>query len=372
MKTKQQCRHCNSRLAPDSGHCPVCQQSQSYLKEIIALVLAASIIAALAYLQLGHSPQRSDPTHADTPPPEREPAPRPDSPPLTPKRFPLHFKPVPTAQIPDSPGDPLSDPARRPPTAPAPQSIVYQGTRFRQSTGDYPFYTPETRWNAERQEYEFWRKGMHGSEVPLKVDVRRYFVSENQSQYPEPESGCGPTALLNLYIWYSKFGLLKESVHHSNPNTYKQLKFQQIDQKLLRIQRASRTRKGGTNTLAAIVAMDALVQEFSRDTLRLHFEIKQPPLKRHDFTRLSQGYRVGLLSVRPKDPHTGQLMDHHAVLAIRGDTAGMITLANWGDFSHGALVQRKDGQWFIPRDPSQHELKINHLSTLIPFVPHNP
>lgn len=63
------------------------------------------------------------------------------------------------------------------------------------------------------------------------------------------------------------------------------------------------------------------------------------------------------------------LLGNHAVLCIRGDRSGMITLANWGQFSHGRLVNRPDGQWFIPRDPSQHELRINNLTTLIPFTP---
>jgi C-terminal processing protease CtpA/Prc len=75
------------------------------------------------------------------------------------------------------------------------------------------------------------------------------------------------------------------------------------------------------------------------------------------------------MSVRPKDPMTGQLMGNHAVLVIRGDTSGKISIANWGKFSHGRLVQKKDGQWFIPDDRSQHELRINALTTLIPFVP---
>ncbi len=251
------------------------------------------------------------------------------------------------------------------------QAISYQGTAFQQPVGDFPYYTVEKKWNSQRKEYEFWRRGMYGSEIPLRIDARRYFLSENQSDYPEPASGCAPTALLNLYIWYSKFGLLKESIHHSNPETYKQLKFQEIDRKLLNIQRASRARNGGTNTLAAIVAMDELVQEFTRSPTRLHFDIKKPPLDKQDFINLSQGYRAGILSVRPKDPSTGRLMGNHAVLCIRGDTSGMITIANWGEFSHGSLVQRPDGQWFVPKDASEHELRINSLTTLIPFVPRN-
>lgn len=52
----------------------------------------------------------------------------------------------------------------------------------------------------------------------------------------------------------------------------------------------------------------------------------------------------------------GVLINYHAVLVIRGDTSGKITIANWGEFSHGRLVKRGDGQWFVPDDPKQHEL----------------
>mgnify|MGYP005857582797 CR=1 FL=1 len=245
----------------------------------------------------------------------------------------------------------------------------YKGTGFKQETGDFPFYVAEKRWDPKKRQYDFLRKGMQGTESQLRIDARRYFISEDQSNYPEPASGCGPTALLNLYVWYSKFGLLKESVKHSNFKTYKQLKFRQVDRKILDIQRESRTRHGGTNTLAAIVAMDELVQQNAKTPTRLHFEIKRPPLTRSDFTALSRNYRVGLLSVRPKNPRTGRLMGNHAVVCIRGDTSGMITIANWGDFSHGNLVKRGDGQWFIPKDATQQELRINTLTLLIPFTP---
>ncbi len=245
----------------------------------------------------------------------------------------------------------------------------YQNTKFKQLTGDYPYYVAEKRWNSKTKQYDFYRKGMHGSESVLKIEARRYFISEDQGNYPEPQSGCGPTALLNLYIWYTKFGLLHESIKHSDPTRYKQLKFSQIDRKLLSIQRESRTRHGGTNTLSAIVAMDELVQQYAKHPTRLHFEIKAPPLRYTDFRDLSRNYRVGILSVRPKDPKTGRLMGNHAVLCIRGDNAGMITIANWGKFSHGFLQERDDGQWFVPKNASEHEMRINSLTTLIPFQP---
>ncbi|MGB0744367.1 MAG: hypothetical protein ACPGSB_07555, partial [Opitutales bacterium] len=226
-------------------------------------------------------------------------------------------------------------------------------------------------WNPKKERYEFYRKGTYGREIKKRGDARRYFISENQADYPEPESGCGPTALLNLYIWYTKFGLLEESIKHADFETYKQLKFKEIDRKLLDIQRISRSELGGTNTLAAIVAMDELIQKYSKNkNTRLHFEIKKPPLSHKDFIGISRNYRAGILSVHPKDKRTGKLEGNHAVLCIRSDTSGRITVANWGTYSHGRLVNRPDGQWFVPGNPDEHEMRINNLAVLVPFTPY--
>ena len=281
---------------------------------------------------------------------------------------PMASNPQPITQQPNQAvsGDIIPSRLKAPKTAPL---INYRGTGFRQSQERFPYYVAEKKWNAQTKRYDFYRRGMQGAEVLMRGEARRYFISENQGDYPEPESGCGPTALLNLYVWYSKFGLLKESIRHSNPQRYKELKFHQIDHRIRDVQKQSRTQYGGTNTLATIVAMDELVQEYSRKPTRLHFEIKNPPLSAKDFTELSRNYRAGILSVRPKERQTGSLLGNHAVLCIRGDRSGLITIANWGEFSHGRLVNQKDGQWFVPRDGSQHELKINQLTVLVPFTP---
>ncbi|MDQ8194186.1 hypothetical protein QEH59_07105 [Coraliomargarita sp. SDUM461004] len=228
----------------------------------------------------------------------------------------------------------------------------------------------EKKWNPENKRYDFYRVGMLGNECIVNGDIRRYFLSENQSHYPEPASGCGPTALLNLYIWYTKFGLIQESIRHSDPARYKQLKFQEIDRRIAELQGQARSPTTGTNTLEQVLAIDEIVQSsHSRAPVRIHFEYKQAPLTIRDFIELSRNYRAGILSVRPKDSQTGTLMSHHAVLVIRGDTSGKISIANWGQFSHGRLVAKSDGQWFIPDTPDQHELLINQLTTLIPFIP---
>jgi hypothetical protein len=353
------CRFCNHSLAQAKQRCPACQRGQGRAGEVIALGLMLAIIGAVLYL-LVSGQTKSHRSHGEAA--------------------------TNRAGIRD--GDrsdrlPAFQPARHQPARSAPQDIIpirlsaaksaplinYQGTGFRQTQEHFPYYVAEKKWHPQKKRYDFYRRGMQGAELLMRGDARRYFISENQGDYPEPESGCGPTALLNLYVWYSKFGLLDESIRHSEPEHYKQLKFRQIDRKIRDIQQQSRTQHRGTNTLASIVAMDELVQEHSQGRTRLHFEIKKPPLSLKDFTGLSRNYRAGILSVQPKDPQTGLLMGHHAVLCIRGDKVGMITIANWGEFSHGSLVQRKDGQWFVPRDNSQHELKINNLTVLIPFTP---
>jgi hypothetical protein len=250
-----------------------------------------------------------------------------------------------------------------------PTYTQYQNTRFAQSQEDYPFYVAEKKWDNRKQTYDFFRVGMQGTERVIRHDVRRYFISENQADYPEPEGGCGPTALLNLYVWYSKFGLIHETITHSNPLAYKQLKFKQIDRIINHIQGQKRSRTDGTNVVEQVLAIDELVRKASNGKTRIHFEYKQPPLTREDFLNLTRNYRAGILSVRPKDPATGQLMSYHTVLVIRGDTSGKITIANWGKFSHGRLVSRQGSQWFVPDDGTQYEMQVERLTTLVPFTP---
>lgn len=233
----------------------------------------------------------------------------------------------------------------------------------------FDFYTLEKEWNASKQAYEFFRHGTYGTEQTSNRDQRRYFLSEDQANYPEPESGCGPTALLNLYIWYTKFGLIQESVRHSDLDTYKRLKFAEIDQRIGVLQGRAQRRETGTNTLEQVVVIDELLKTHSPTPLRMHYATKKPPLDLSDFLNISKHFRAGILSVRPLDPKTGRLRPYHAVLVIRADTSGTITIANWGTFSHGRLTQKSDGQWFIPSNPKDHSLKIVNFTTLIPFSP---
>ena len=376
-KTRRDCRCCDRPMAAKGDGCPTCKCSRNKPSETIALGLIVALLAALVSLLITDADQFWTSHFEDELYTEgveslalRE-VPKGKNPTsnmagqLLPLPAPLT---LPSAGGKGEVGPRLVLPTepRSPKTA---ATAIYEGTPFQQGEDNFRFYVAEKKWNAARKRYDFYRVGMPGAEIPLRGDARRHFISENQADYPEPESGCGPTALLNLYIWYSKFGLLDESIRHADSQRYKELKFEQIDRRILDIQKESRTKRGGTNTLASIVAIDALVQEYGRRPTRLHFEIKKPPLSAKDFVELSRNYRAGILSVRPRHPATGELMSQHAVLCIRGDSSGMITLANWGEFVHGRLANRDDGQWFIPRNGSRKELKIKNLTTLIPFTP---
>ncbi len=262
---------------------------------------------------------------------------------------------------------PQSSTARPSANARTDTSGIYQEIGFKSTGGKFPFYVADKRWNDDTGSYGFYRTGMHGTEVPLRGAARRYMLSENQANYPVPQSGCGPTALLNLYIWYSKFGLINETVQHANPERYKQLKFTQIDRRIAELKGQNRTPSGGTNTLELVLALEEIMAASGNQDIRMHFELKDAPLAQSDFLNVTRGYRAGILTVRPLI--NGQLERYHAVLVISGDRSGRITLANWGKFVHGRMVTRGGKQWFIPEDKSQPELLVERLTTLIPFRP---
>tara|TARA_B100000614_G_C14549833_1_gene493520 strand:+ start:1604 stop:2791 length:1188 start_codon:yes stop_codon:yes gene_type:complete len=385
------CRYCNARLHDGGPQCPVCARHQRRWPELAALLLAALVVGLTIWLQVAEPFTREQAT-AEGATASQTTGPAPHTPVAAPLAASVkHTAPInKLASAPEPAPVPATEQApkimpfssflkrtseRTTATEPLPRpraqpsNTRYQNTRFEQSRGDYPFYVAEKKWDPRKQAYDFYRVGMQGSERVIQHDLRRYFISENQSDYPEPEGGCGPTALLNLYVWYSKFGLIDESIKHSDPRAYKLLKFKQIDRIINHIQGHSRSRADGTNSVEQVIAIDELVRTASKEHTRIHFEYKQPPLSRSDFLNISRNYRAGILTVRPKDPTTGLLRGYHAVLVIRSDTSGKITIANWGDFSHGRIVNRQGKQWFVPDDAAQYELQVERLTTLIPFTP---
>ena len=194
-------------------------------------------------------------------------------------------------------------------------------------------------------------------------------LSEDQANYPTPETGCGPTAMLNILVWYEKFGLIPPLYRDADPRLYKLKLFREIDRRLAKQSGIIRTEERGVRNFDTAVVMDSIVNERTGGKVRIHTDWIEAPLKLSDFLETIKNFRAGYLIVTPKDLETGELLDDHAVVVIRTDRTGYITLATWGQHYHGRLKKRADGQWFIPRDSSDMELKVKALMRFIPFKP---
>lgn len=198
---------------------------------------------------------------------------------------------------------------------------------------------------------------------------RLSMLAEDQANYSVPESACGPTAMLNILIWYEKFGLIPPLFRDADPSNYKLKLFREIDDRLIQQSGYIRTEELGVNYMDTAVVMDSIIEERTDGKLRIHTDFLEEPLTLNDFLETTKNFRTGYLLVNPKDAITGKLLEGHAVVVIRADRAGYITLATWGQHYHGLIRKRPDGQWFIPQDNSHLELKIRGLIRFIPFEP---
>jgi len=218
-------------------------------------------------------------------------------------------------------------------------------------------------------EKAFYLRTIRGIECTNNSLNRLSMRSENQKSYPTPESGCGPTTMLNILIWYEKYGLIQPSNREADPARYKSKLFQKIDQRLTQQSGVRRTATTGVNHIDTAIVMDSIIRERSGDTMRIHTDTIIAPLKLSDFLETMPHFRSGYVIVTYEDPNTGQLLNNHAATVIRADRAGYITLATWGQVYRGRLSTRGDGQWFIPQDPIHFELKVRGLTRFIPFRP---
>ena len=231
----------------------------------------------------------------------------------------------------------------------------------------HEFNTVISHKNGGKNEY--FLQTMKGTERMNPGLNRLSMLSEDQADYTTPESACGPTALLNILIWYEKFGLIPPLYRDANPRHYKQKLFREIDRRLNQQSGFIRTEEIGIQSLDTAVVMDSIVNERTNGKIRIHTDLIDAPLKLTDCLETTKNFRAGYLVVRPKDAATGELLGAHATVIIRTDRAGYITLATWGQRYHGLLRKRADGQWFIPQDRSQMELKIVGLTRFIPYKP---
>ncbi len=224
-------------------------------------------------------------------------------------------------------------------------------------------------YDSRTRQIEYYLQPIPGKERINNSLNRLSMISENQQNYPQPESGCGPTAMLNILVWYQKFGLIQPFTRESNPTSYKQKLFREIDRRLTKEAGHPRTENIGSASGHIAIVMDEMVRDQSNGQLRIQTQHIDPPLQLKDLLDTMPNFRAGYLMVTPKNPKTGEIMQNHAVTLIRADRAGYITLGTWGQIYRGILRKRSDGQWFIPQDPNQYELKIIGMIRFTPFEP---
>lgn len=240
------------------------------------------------------------------------------------------------------------------------------------SSSECKFTVVKQRIEPQSGQPVYYFSPMLGIEQTNNSLNRLSIVSENQFDYPIPESGCAPTAMLNILIWYEKYGLIEPKHRDSDARQYKYKFFLEIDHRLAQQAGRRRNETLGINSADVAIVMDLIVSERSTGAVRIHTDTVPAPLELTDLLEGLQNFRASYLIVTPKNPHTGTLGVDHAVVVIRADSAGYITLATWGKRYRGLLKTRSDGQWFIPQGPSHLELKINELMRFIPFRPTTP
>ncbi|CAA6676365.1 MULTISPECIES: hypothetical protein [unclassified Lentimonas] len=234
------------------------------------------------------------------------------------------------------------------------------------------FKIVEREQNKDTGTFQFYRRTLRGTERTNNSMNRLSMLSEDQGKYPTPQSACGPTAMLNILVWYEKYGLIQPSFRDANTENYKFKLFREIDSRLSKQTGSVRTEENGVSDLDTAMVMDAIVRENSKNEVRIHTDIIKAPLKLNDLIDTMQNFRSGYLIVTPKSHSTGKMLNDHAATLIRADRSGYITLATWGQLYRGLLKKRPDGQWFIPQDPTHMELKVQAMMRFIPFRPTTP
>jgi len=252
-------------------------------------------------------------------------------------------------------------------------SLAAFGTSFGQSQlVDHDFRIIHYDPQASSDGTGYYETVLRGTERKNNSLNRLSMPTEDQLEYPEPASGCGPTAMLNILIWYEKYGLIEPYARNADSVRYKQAFFREIDQRLSQQTGTRRDQRNGTRAADAAIVMDALVHELSGGKLRIHTDYQSAPIPLKDFLGVMPNFRSGYLVVYPKDPRTGKRLGLHAVSLLRADRAGYLSLGTWGQVYRGILKKRGDEQWFIPQDPDQLELQILQLIRFIPFAPSEP
>lgn len=240
---------------------------------------------------------------------------------------------------------------------------------------------PETQAQTQLQNHRFrivipdpagtdqvFTQQMLGNERKNNSLNRLSLISESQNEFPQPESGCGPIALLNILVWYEKYGLIEPLFRDSNSKRYKRRLFAEIDRRIFEKSGLQRNDTAGSRSQDIAMVLDDIVNEQSDGKLRIHTDYYPTPLRLANMLDTMPNFRTGYVLGYPQDTN-GKPSALHAMTLIRADRAGYVTLATWGEKYRGLLRMRDGEQWFIPQNPEQVEIRIVGMIRFIPFQP---
>lgn len=200
--------------------------------------------------------------------------------------------------------------------------------------------------------------------------ARRQVPALRQEDFPEPETGCGPAAMLNWLLWLEAQRALRFPREWTTAATPRQL-YEAIETTLAEIRRESTPGKRGPMRTDELVAvMDRLVREYSDGALRLAPEVFEAPVKISDLITFNRGYRCGFLVGEVLDDEASdQSTLSHVVSLVAADRQGGVMLNNWGARVYGHLRNEAGQQVFRARNADHPPMRIDCVIRLIPFSP---
>lgn len=213
---------------------------------------------------------------------------------------------------------------------------------------------------------------MEGTEIRgAGAEARRHVPAMNQRDFPEPESGCGPTAVLNWMLWMQDQHLLGTPRETHGLEARALAGFQRIEEEIRRLRGTEAGgSRGGSNEFEIISAMDRLAYQLSSGDVRMAYRRFHAPLKMAEVLEFTTGYRSGILIGRVvEDRATGQLGEYHALNLVAGDRSGYLMVNNWGERVYGALRTEPDGQYFYASTADHPPIKVERALCFVPFRP---
>lgn len=225
---------------------------------------------------------------------------------------------------------------------------------------------------GERVEFRVIRT--RGREViGAKQGARRRVPAMDQNNFPEPESACGPIAMLNWMLWLEQQRVLPLSFS-TDVEARAQSLYPEIESTLEDLRHApDRSLRGPTSIREIAAGMDRLVKSRSDGAIRMHAQPVEVPLKVVDVLESTKTFRCGILIVRiVEDEKSGELGEYHAVSLISGDRGGGLMINNWGVQVYGQLRNERGGQFFRAQNAEHPTLKVEGAMFFVPFEPTNP